>query len=237
MEKSMTTEFVCILQSAKLSQTDLDLIITAVSMQLHDDYAPAWERLPPTMSLTANGIPTDTQKTRYVTCYFRDHTSADPDGALAYHWVNPDVHRAEIVILVDIILSQPNASRDDVSIALGHECIECAEDSATDEWSDRGDGTEEALEAVDRVQGYSYSKAINGQTIKVTDFLLPAAFDNDAPPGTTYDFCNKLTSARQVGEGGYTITRSVGKEDATVTGNMQTAHAYSHKTLEKHGVK
>jgi hypothetical protein len=233
----MTTEFVCIPQSPKLSQQDLDLIVAAVGAQLHDDYAPAWERIPPTVSFSAAGVPVDTANVRYVACWFRDKTTDDPDSALAYHWVNPDTKRAEIVVLVDVVIAQPGATRDDVSIAFGHECIECNEDFYADEWSDRGDGTEEALEAVDRVQGYSYAKAINGQAIKVTDFLLPTAFDNDAPAGSKFDFTGQLASARQVGEGGYAITRSVGKEDATVTGNMQMAHAYSHKTLEKHGVK
>lgn len=233
----MTTEFVCVLQSAKLPTADLDLIVAAVGDQLRNDYAPAWGRLPPSVSLSAAGVPTDTANTRYVACFFRDKTADDPDDALAYHWVNPTTKRAEVVVVVDVVLAQSGATRDDLCTALGHECVECNEDFYADEWSDRGDGTEEALEAVDRVQGWSYEKTINGQAIKVTDFLLPAAFDNDAPAGSKFDFAGKLTSARQVGDGGYAVTRPVGGGETTVTGDAKAARAYSRKTLEKHGVK
>jgi len=232
--------YVCDFTSKGLSAADYALIMEACKQQLVNDFAHSIGTDPADVVEMVGALPDDTEETEYVLTLFRDSTPDDPQGALAYHWEN-DEGRPQVDILVDTILSQPNATRDDVCIAAGHEFCETEGDEFADDWSDRGDGKEEPKEFCDRVQGYSYPKTITdaqGQahTLQCTDFLLHEAFNNTPPAGAKFDFMGKLSSPREIGAGGYTVTRTAGTDETQVMGDVKAALAYSHKTLEKHGI-
>jgi len=91
-----------------------------------------------------------------------------------------------------------------LSEGLGHEFVETLADIPANVWSDRSDGTEEARETADRVQGTAYVKA----DIAVPNFLWPAAFD----PGSSGPFDQRgvLRSPTDMTPGGYAILRRQG---------------------------
>jgi hypothetical protein len=237
----MIVTYACILSSARISADNFAAIVEANMMQLSRDFAPAWDRRAPAVI----GWPSDKPimggaDVEMRPVFFRDARDDDPPDAFAYHSAG-DNGRPEIHVLCDRILDEPGADFDDVSIAAGHEIIETEGDEYANIWSDRGDGTEEPHELVDRVQGGSYAvdvKHRDGSTrqMRVTNFLLPAAFDDGAPDGTKFDFLGKLTAPRQVDIGGYTTVRPVGGGESVVMGSRRAALAFSHKALERHGV-
>jgi hypothetical protein len=235
----VTTVFSCLLTSASLSGADFALIVKACDSQLADDFAIAWERRPAVVVL---GLVKPESGIEVIPVLLRDTQPDDPDGALAYHWVDPATGKPAVHVLVDRIMSEAGATRDDVCCALGHELIETEGDEYANEWSDRGDGTEEPHELADRVQGGRYIKRVknsNGseESIACTNFLLPLAFDDVPVGGAKYDWCGQLTSPREIGPGGYTITRPTDGGETTVFGDRVAARRYSCKTLERHGVK
>lgn len=87
---------------------------------------------------------------------------------------------------------------------IGHELAETIGDVGANRWADRTDGTEEALELCDRLQGARYQKS----GVMVPDFLLPAAFAPGSPP--PYDFTAVLKGQTDQTPGGYVILRKQG---------------------------
>jgi hypothetical protein len=91
-----------------------------------------------------------------------------------------------------------------MSEGIGHEIVETIVDPGANRWVDRTDGTEEAMEAADRLQGSRYQKG----GIVVPDFLLPSAF----APGSSRPF-SKLDALGGIYDttiDGYVILRSQG---------------------------
>ncbi len=218
--------------SSRVSGADTARVVEANHAQLVDDFAPAWGFAAPAVVLAVGAA-------SEIECKLRDAADGDPVDALAYHTVEggaPTVH-----VLVDRILDQPGATLDDVSCALGHELMELLGDPFCDDWSDRGDGTEEPRELVDRVQGGRYRKTLTLSTgaqveLAVSNFLLPAAFNDEAPEGTKYDWCGTLRNPRDVAPGGYHVVRRSGGGAATVFGDRRAALAHSSARLRDRGV-
>jgi hypothetical protein len=86
-----------------------------------------------------------------------------------------------------------------------HECDEAAGDAGANRFADRNDGTEEALETCDRVEGDVWTTP-NG--VDVSNWLLPAAFDPDS--AGPYDYKGTLTSQYDLTPSGYVILRQDG---------------------------
>lgn len=239
----MTTVFACIKsQDCRLSEEDFSAVVEACAAQMADDFAPAWERRPAAVITwpAPKMLPDDDARMRFILCTFRNAQPDDPPGALAYHWVDPKSGRALVVVLVDRILAG-GGGRDAVCAATGHEIIETEGDEYANTWSDRGDGMEELHELCDRVQNTTYTKKFKLSsgatvTIQVTNFLLPPAFNNFAPPGSKFDYCGRLSYAREVASGGYAIVRPIGGGAAAVYGDARAARGFSSKALECHGV-
>jgi len=225
--------FGCARETAKITDADLAVMVEANHAQLVDDFCPAWSAAPAAVVVLAIGAASE------IACHLRDARADDPLQALAFHTVEggaPAIH-----VLVDRILAQPGAALDDVSCALGHELMECLGDAFCDLWSNRGDGTEEPREVVDRVQGGRYIKTLHrsdGSTIQiaVSNFLLPEAFNDDAPAGTKFDWVGQLKHPRDIAPGGYTIINDTTTSAKTVFGDHRAALAFSQGALVKHGV-
>ena len=89
-----------------------------------------------------------------------------------------------------------------LSAITSHELCEGSVDAPANLWADRGDGTEEALEVSDRVQGTYYAIG----AVSVANFLYKGAFD----PGFSgkYDYLGVLTSQSSETPQGYTLLRT-----------------------------
>ena len=174
----------------------LQQLADAITAFANEDVAPVWggnygSRVSDGTDLQAGEAP----------CYFVDNLDAVP-GAAAYHDRLPNgcpVIYIALSAYTDFF--QGNAA---VSEGLGHEVAEVIGDPGANFWSDRADGTEEALELCDRLQGTPYQK--NG--VQVPNFLYPSAFDPGAPG--PYDKQGVLTNGTDLTPGGYVILRHDG---------------------------
>lgn len=138
--------------------------------------------------------------------YIGDTIDNAPPGVAAYHMAAQDgtpvgfAARDEYVSL----MGDGNPFTMALSEGIGHEFDEIIGDVGANQYADRPDGTEEALELCDRVQGTGYMKG----GIAVPNFLLPPAFDPGAPG--PWDFKGVLQSQYGVTPQGYVILRSIG---------------------------
>lgn len=148
----------------------------------------------------------------------------DAPGAAAYH---DRFSGVPIVFAARIAFSNFVSGAAPLSEGLSHELCETAGDASAGIWADRGDGTEEALELCDRLQGTTY--AINGVT--VANFLFRSAFF----PGAAgpYDFLGALKGQTDKTPGGYVILRQSG---AQLPNGMLGMHAHADRTVYAHGV-
>jgi hypothetical protein len=208
------------LESSRISRDDFLLAIEACHTQQVRDFCPSWGLLPRAV-FEDRGNP---RPPGCVPCVVRDSHCGDPNGAIAWH------DETGITVLADRL-------ENGLAPPLGHECCEAGLDAPANEWSDRGDGSEEALEVCDRVQGETYSIDVARQggavSVLVTDFLLPEAFSGLPSRGAVYDFCGVLASAREIAPGGYAITRRSGV--AAIEGDVRAALAHSRGALLRLG--
>lgn len=142
--------------------------------------------------------------------YYVDSLDAVP-GAAAYHDRLPDGRPVTYVALSQFTdFFQGDMA---VSEGVGHEGAEVVGDPGANRWSDRLDGTEEAIELCDRLQGSPYQK--NG--VQMPNFLYPEGFD----PGASGPFDKQgiLTSVDGMTPGGYVILRQQGAQVAPAMGS------------------
>jgi hypothetical protein len=156
----------------------------------------------------------------------------DVPGAAAYHDRLPTGMPVIYVALdeFDCWLSG-GPSNDAVSAGLGHELAETAGDPGANRWADRADGTEEAFELCDRVQGGDYAY----DSVNVPNFLLPSAFDPGAPG--PFDFKNALTTVTGVTSGGYVILRQQGGSVGTSGMHVVTGIGFDTMAPKKYAAK
>lgn len=133
-----------------------------------------------------------------IPCYILD----DPDiaNAAGYHDKDPQgrPYMRCFRSVSPTILAGPQS----LMLTLSHECAETFVDPSANLWADRADGTEEALEAADRVEDSFYE--VNG--CSCSNFLTRNAFDPGATSG--FDKLGLLQTQTAMTPGGYVIVRS-----------------------------
>lgn len=129
--------------------------------------------------------------------------NADQADALGYH--SEDDHGVTYgrVFAVDC---QTNGVP--VPSCLSHEVLEAIADLNVDRWVSRADGVEYALEVCDPVESDTY---IGGDGVPLSDYVLPAWFDDTPPAGARFDRLGKLTGPFTLSRGGYAITLAQGQ--------------------------
>jgi hypothetical protein len=95
-----------------------------------------------------------------------------------------------------------------VSNTTSHEVLEMFFNKNVNAWRDSGRGWSMIKEVCDPVQGYHYN--VNG--VSVSDFVLPEYFDMTPPPGSKFDYLNRITEEFTIGQGGYCIYFQNGQE-------------------------
>jgi hypothetical protein len=145
---------------------------------------------------------------------------ADQAGDLGWHTEGPDADVYGRVFAAPVLQNGGDALTNELSVCsvLSHECIETFGDAACNRWAQRPDGSWVAVELADPVEGDSYPVTVesNAQTVTGTlsDFVLPAWFDPDAPTGRT-DWLSLVTAPFQVRDTGYVITMAAGSTAVT----------------------
>lgn len=184
--------------STTLSNVDCCFLVQACAEQLVE-FCRSWGLDPIAVSFYSNTVmlPVDDV---YL---FEYVDKLDVPDAIAYHSVDA-LGRPYGRML-------PPSNRLDAT-DLSHEIIETAGDPGADRWSKRPDGSEEAVECADPVQGTSYSVPVEvlGETrqIILSDYVLGSYFD---PEGKApYDRQGVLTGPFSIAPGGYAVIIDAG---------------------------
>jgi hypothetical protein len=195
-------------ESASISDSDVKAMAAALGTQFARDFCPAYGiGALPVKAFGADELLPD----GYWYLHFVDNV-ADGD-ALGYHTDENGVIYADIEVAVILkygcgVLSTPVGaeSPDSVSSVASHELLEMAADPRVDLWAPTvlpTSGVAQALEVADPVQE-SYSM-IDG--VQVSDFVLPAYWLTQPPPGSKFDFLGVLSAPFTVAPGGYRVIR------------------------------
>jgi hypothetical protein len=175
----------------------LTTIASALEAYLNEDIRPEFGG---EFTVRVGSSPTDVLPNE-VACKIVDDLSQVAPGAAAYH----DDENGQPVIWAALDeFASFFAGNSALSEGLAHELAELVVDSGANQWADRPDGSEEAKEECDRLQGSGYLK--NG--CMVANFLLRSAW----VPGAAgpWDFKGVLANQYDSTPDGYVILRTQG---------------------------
>lgn len=187
----------------------LPTILVALGKQLALHVQPFWGRVLPTLRLRAEIDP----KASPIAIF----DNSDQAGALGYHDQSPE-GIAYARVFARTILAHGGTihdSVDSISVAMSHEIAELVCDPAINYWAENNDGHLFAVEVCDAIQDQAYLI----DDVYVSDFLLPAFFNPNAPPGTRLDYLHKLSRPFTMTRGGYQIRRAPDGSSANVYGS------------------
>jgi len=181
-------------KSTVVTDEQVALWTRACAQQLCEHVAVAWERQSPTVEFSGEPV-TDGALEMYVM------DDADQPGALGYHDNDPKGRPRGFVFAKTTL-----ADGETVSVTLSHELGEMFIDPSCTIWHQTPDGNFRALELCDAVEEDYYLIAMNGADVKVSNFLLPAYFQ-DQSDGSPTDYMGKLggKAAPAMTRGGYCI--------------------------------
>lgn len=199
------------------TQTILEAIATALEVQLNRDVAPVYGGNFRVRAASPANPPAPGEDPAAIV-----NDLPDAPGAVAYHdWVGQvRIYAARNMCAT---LTDGPAS---LSSALSHELIETVGDEGCNMWVDDNVGHEYAHELCDAVESTSYTVAVGGLLVAVSDFLLPSFFlsGSSAP----YSFMQSATGSMVGGPvapfltapGGYQVMRSSGVGETQITGRI-----------------
>jgi len=197
-------------QFAGLTDDEVAAAVTALQIQVHEHFEPAW------------GI--DAEVTFYpdgqapAGCWqLVILNNSDQAGALGYHdLTNEGLPLGKVFAGTDL------AYGNSWTVTASHELLEMLGDPDINltvfiENSANG-GILYAYENCDACEDDRYSYAING--VQVSDFVFPSWFQNFNLPNTQYDYCNHITQAFELLPGGY-----IGYYNVNAGGGWQQKYA------------
>lgn len=220
-------EHIAIVKSSN-QVTDLDVLrmSAACALQVKRDLAPAWGLLPISVGYYPSGVlPHGAWVIELV-----DGIPEAP-GALGYHTEEGDVISGKIGLDPifqngGVALYDPsNPTFPTVSSVLSHEVCETIIDCYVNDWCDGptiAQGFSYVKESADPVESDSYQITLkDGTMVNVSDFVLPAYFDAQAPQGGyPFDFLNRLTAPFSLAPGGYMVVRDASGNAQQVFGEV-----------------
>jgi hypothetical protein len=190
----------------------LQKLADSLDVWLNSDFASVWG-VGGVVRYAADGSVADSE----VPCYLVDDLAAlGSSGTAAYHDRN-SLGVPFVYVALNEYDSWLGGGSMAVSAGFGHEIAETSADAPANLWADRPDGSQEAYECADRVQGTDY---VTGDNVTVPNFLLKSAFDPGAPG--PYDFRKVLAGQLDMTPQGYAIVRQQG-----------TAYSQEHPSAEE----
>lgn len=199
--------------STKLSNTDVQTMVSACSKQVSRDIAPAWNIKSVSVNFykSLQLVPVGA----YVIAILDDSDQAD---ALGYHsedndivygrvFVNPVLNNGGVVLY-----NKQHPNNISVSSVLSHEVGELMCDQFVNSWCDGPEikeGSEYAFEIADPVENDSYVIKVGLllKPVSVSNFVFPKWFDSEAKSGQ-FDYLFKLNAPFTMSPGGYMIVRN-----------------------------
>jgi hypothetical protein len=207
-------------ESTLITDADVQAIVAALQRQLDQDFTPIYSISAKLVFMPKGGrVWPGTWE-----LVFAD--DSDQAGALGYHETTVNGDPIGFAFVKDTL-----AAGDSVSVTAGHELLEMLGDPdiQTAEIQDMADGssTLRMKELCDACEddSYGYAKVdpstgklfvlpSTGKPILVSDFVLPAYWNPDAPAGSAFDFRGHMTAPLQILPGGYMGVRTVPAADA-----------------------
>ncbi len=197
---------------ADLTPALLARVTKALMRQCVEDVMPLCQVVTPALSFDPTG------KTPAGASALVLFDNADQAGALGYHDETPQGMPYGRVFVHDILDNGGTIATgaNSVPVTLSHELVEMIGNESVNRWADMGDGAEVAYELCDPVESDSYD--IDG--VPLSNFVLPAWFDSNAPSDALYDKLGRLTRPLTITSGGYLIKRLPGGKVENVFGAL-----------------
>lgn len=205
----------CLNHTSGVGPDEFATVVAACAAQIRDDFAPLWDKVPPTIEHSG---PVDPDAYQMVVV-----DTSDSPGALGYHDNDAQGKPRGFVFW--------KTTKDDGgqwSVTLSHELMEMFLDPSCSLWSLGIDGKMRAYEACDAVESDTYTKKVGSDDVAVSNFLTPAYFVETPLPGQKTDFLDQLKGkvlpART--PGGYDIV--IGVDGEPTQEFSQSLGALSH---------
>ena len=212
-----------LLQSTRVTAPDFATMVAACQLQLARDVSTAWERLAPELAIVTSAAEVPAGAALVVLLDTPDQANAlgyheelndQPDGKV---FAGPVLDNAGVVLR-----DTTNPQNTSVASVLSHELCELYIDVDANQYADGPaikEGSSYAYEVCDPVQGVSYDvTTASGELVAVSDFVLPAWFDPEAPAGTRLDQAGQCKAPFTVVSGGYMIVRTAPGNESQVMG-------------------
>lgn len=203
-------------RSPDVTNAEVRAMTRACHLQIRKHVAPlyAFVPWPVRFYLRENDVPKDA----LLIVLLENQQGAD---ALGYHDETPRGQRYGRVFTRPILEDQDGSVHTtsySVSTILSHEVIEAFVDPDCNIWAEGKPGEMYAYEACDAVQEDAYRMVVSGQRIYVANFVLPAWFDLQYPPGTRFDYMRRVKRPFKMTPGGYTIFWDGGASEKVLWG-------------------
>ena len=166
---------VCVVNnSTRVTEADAAAMTAAVEIQAVRDFWPAWGIRVPRVTYG------ETPGAAVIAVV--DTIPGAPAGVLGYHTETGSVISGFVAASPPLDAGGQVLTGDwSVASVLSHEVLEALGDPRINLWGDDGQGRLWAYEACDAVEGPSYPVTLpSGQSVSVSNFLLPAWFDPQA---------------------------------------------------------
>lgn len=191
--------------STQLDSKSFSLMVQACDYQMRQHVCHAWDWA----QSCVYAVPVDTYA-HPGDCLIGIFDDADAADALGYHDESPS-GKVYGKVFVKVTMEQPGATfLGTLAPVLSHEAIEARGDALCNAWRDMPDGRQVAEELCDMVEEDSYGVEVQGVSVQVSNFALPAWFDDHAPAGSKFDHLGKLHRQFTMSPGGYLIVRKAG---------------------------
>jgi hypothetical protein len=192
-----------------VTDADVALMVRAVAHQVRYDVAPAWGSKTASVVFLPKGaaVPAGSYAIGV-------YDTADQADALGYHSEEADGTVYGKVFAAPVLDHGGTVLEGELSVSavLSHEVLETFVDPHVQLWaSDGGDGLY-AYEACDAVEDGAYTVRVGGKKVSVSNFVLPAYFDAQAPAGTRVDYLSQLSRPFEISKGGYAVKITLGKD-------------------------
>jgi len=182
----------------------LELIATAVTRQVADDFAPRWGLEPVPVRLDGDG----------ERLHLFDHAKNDDYG---FHQVLASGEAfAHVAVAPSLVHSHWLDGPDAVSASVSHEVLEMIADPGANTYAYDAFNLLWMREVCDAVQEHTYPLAVDGTAVSVSDFVLPSFFNHWAP--RPYDFMNKLSAPFTIEPNGYAMVQHARPTDREIDG-------------------
>ncbi len=195
-------------ESQRVTDTEVQQMVEAISHQLSDDVAPVWGMVPALGFLPAAHAASLKERGLHpegLLCTISDEP--DVPGAAGYHDEGPDGRPYIKVFTFEgaSALDGPNA----VSVTLSHEIIELALDAAANLWATNTKvNTNYAREGCDAPEAQVYQKTLeNGVKVTVSNFVYPGFFDPNVASSERLDKLGKLDTPFETPVDGYQLAQ------------------------------